>query len=112
MSAGKKYTQAQVESPSALEFGFALNSRLVARPIPAWFPIMSKAEIIQELPKLDRADRQEILDRLCALQDAELSGVHQQWVDEALRSGPARPASAADWDGALQRGLSRGSNRS
>jgi hypothetical protein len=75
------------------------------------FPVMSKAEIIEELPKLARADRQEILDRLCALQDAEHSGVHQQWMDESLRSGPARPASATEWEGALQNGLSRATKR-
>lgn len=68
---------------------------------------MSKAEIMAELPKLGPAERQEIFDRLCALQEVELSGVHQQWMDEAMNSGPARPATAADWDGALQRGLSR-----
>lgn len=72
---------------------------------------MSKAEIMEELPKLGRAERQEIFDRLCALEEGELSGVHQQWMDEALGSGPARPASAADWDGALQRGLSRATKR-
>ena len=72
---------------------------------------MSKAEIMEELPKLGRAERQEIFDRLCALEEGELSGVHQQWMDEALGSGPARPASVADWDGALQRGLSRATKR-
>ena len=68
---------------------------------------MSKAEIIEELPKLDRAARLEIFDRLCALQEQDDSPVHQQWVDEALDSGPARPATASDWEGALQRGLAR-----
>ena len=62
-----------------------------------WFSAMSKAEII---------------DRLCALQETELRGVHQQWVDEALSSGPARPASPCDWNGALQRGLSCADERS
>ena len=73
---------------------------------------MSKAEILELLPKLGPTDRQEIMDRLCDLQEAELSQVHQQWVDEALNSGPARPATAADWQGALQRGLARAVNRS
>ena len=68
---------------------------------------MSKAEILAELPKLGRDERQEILDHLCALQEAEFSGVHQKWVDEAVHSGPARPGSSSDWDDALQRGLSR-----
>ena len=72
---------------------------------------MSKAEILSELPKLKHDERAEILDRLCALQETELSEVHQKWVDEALNSGPARPASNADWEEALQRGLSRASKR-
>ena len=66
---------------------------------------MSKAEILELLPTLGPMDRQEILDRLCDLQEAQFSHVHQQWVVEALSSGPARPATAADWQGALQRGL-------
>ena len=66
---------------------------------------MSKAEILLELPKLKRDERAEILDRLCALQEAELSDVHQKWIDEALNSGAARPASNDDWEKALQRGL-------
>ena len=73
---------------------------------------MSKAEIIEELPKLGSDERREILDRLCALQETELSGVHQQWVDEALNSGSARPASPSDWNDALQRGLSGADKRS
>ena len=73
---------------------------------------MRKAEIIELLPKLGPTDRQEILDRLCDLQAAEFGQAHQKWVDEALNSGPARPATAADWQGALQRGLARAAKRS
>jgi hypothetical protein len=68
---------------------------------------MSKAEILAELPKLRNEERLEILERLCVLQEEESSQTHQQYVDEALRSGPARPATSADWDGCLQRGLER-----
>ena len=32
---------------------------------------------------------------------------HQQWVDEALASGPAEPKSQADWDTLKERVLSR-----
>jgi hypothetical protein len=59
---------------------------------------MSKARIVEELPKLGRDERQEIFDRLCALQEAEFSGVHQQWVNQAMNSGPALPASPSNWD--------------
>ena len=68
---------------------------------------MSKAEILAELPKLPRDDRFEILERLYEIHEAELTSVHQRFVDEALSSGPARPATEADWQGALQRGLTR-----
>jgi hypothetical protein len=68
---------------------------------------MSKTEIVEVLPTLGPDERQEMLDRLCDLQEAEPQPVHQQWVNQALDSGPAAPASAADWDGALKRGLAR-----
>jgi hypothetical protein len=73
---------------------------------------MSKAEILDLLPTLRPDERQEILDRLCDLQEADLTAVHQEWVNEALDSGTARPAEAADWEGALTRGLARASKRS
>jgi len=73
---------------------------------------MSKTEILEVLPTLRPDERQEILDRLCDLQEAELQAVHQEWVNEALNSGPVAPASAADWDGALERGLARAAKRS
>jgi hypothetical protein len=46
------------------------------------------------------------------LQEAELRTIHQEWVNEALNSGPAGPAAAADWEGALKRGLARAAKRS
>jgi hypothetical protein len=73
---------------------------------------MSKAEILDQLPKLRPEERQEVLDRLCDLQEAELRAVHQEWVNEALKSGPARPAAASDWEGALNRGLAQVPKRS
>jgi len=69
---------------------------------------MSKADILEQLPRLGSNERQEIFDRLCELQESELHATHQQWVDEALKSGPATPATEADWQGALRRGLARG----
>jgi hypothetical protein len=73
---------------------------------------MSKAEVLELLPTLRPEERQEIFERLCDLQEADLRKVHQQWVDEAIGSGPARPATTADWEGALQRGLARAAKRS
>ena len=73
---------------------------------------MSKAEILDLLPTLRPDERQEMLDRLCDLQEAEVGTVHQEWVNEALNSGPAGPAAAGDWEEALQRGLARAAKRS
>ena len=72
---------------------------------------MSKAEMLDLLSTLRPDERQEILDRLCDLQESDLWAVHQEWVNEALDSGPARPAETADWEGALTRGLARASKR-
>ncbi len=72
---------------------------------------MSKAEILDLLPRLKPEERQEILEWLCDLQEADLRSVHQEWVDEALSSGPARPATSADWEGALKRGLAQAAKR-
>jgi len=60
------------------------------------------------LPKLGKEERREILDRLCALEEADWAESHQELVIAVLRSGPARPADPSDWEGALQRGLDRG----
>ena len=72
---------------------------------------MSKTEILETLPSLGSDERREIIERLCDLEEAELTGYHQHLVDEALQSGPAKPATETDWDSALQRGLKRGSKK-
>ena len=69
---------------------------------------MSKAEILELLPKLGRNERREIFDRLWELEEAESGESDQKLVDEALHSGPARLSTPADWEGALHRGLERG----
>lgn len=73
-----------------------------------WLVPTSTGEILELLPRLDVAERRVILDRLCALEEAESTGLHQKWVDEALGSGPAGTAAPSDWESALQRGLERG----
>lgn len=72
---------------------------------------MSKAEIIDELPKLAASERQEILERLCILEEAGFTAAHQALVDEALASGPAQAATPAHWQQALERGLKRAGKR-
>jgi hypothetical protein len=73
---------------------------------------MSKADILLELPRLNREDRREILEQICALDEADLTAAHQAWIDAALRSGPAVPAKAGDWPDALARGLKRAGHES
>jgi len=86
---------------------FVYLSNLPCRRFPHIFAMMSKAEILAQLPNLPKEDIQEIFDRLCDLQAADASGLHQQWVDEAFQSGPALPGSEADWEEALRKGLAR-----
>jgi hypothetical protein len=50
---------------------------------------MSTGEILALLPKLGNEERREILDRLCALEEADCTESHQELIDEALRSGNA-----------------------
>lgn len=71
---------------------------------------MSTAGMLEPLPQLCRDERQGILDRFCTLQEAELGRVHHHGVDEAMKSGQARPATPEDWVRALQRGLARSGN--
>jgi hypothetical protein len=68
---------------------------------------VSQSEILELLPRLTSEQRREVLDRLLTLEAAESRESHQQWIDEALQSGPSLPATAADWENAFQRGLQR-----
>ena len=68
---------------------------------------MSKAEIIDQLPKLAADERREILEHLCIIEESEFTAAHQALVDEAFASGPAHEATPAKWQQALERGLAR-----
>ena len=67
-------------------------------------------EILETLPSLGSDERHEIIERLCDLEASEMTGHHQRLVDEALQSGPAKPATASDWNSSLQRGLAANPN--
>jgi hypothetical protein len=57
-----------------------------------------------------RSFNQEVLYRLQASFDQELKSVtrlHQQWLDEGLQSGPARPFDRAKFKAAVRRGLEK-----
>src|ERR1035441_7381974 len=66
---------------------------------------VSKAEILNVLPTLRPDERQEILDRLCDLREAELGAVHQEWVNEALSSGPAPPCGGGRLGRSFEEGI-------
>jgi hypothetical protein len=81
---------------------------VVCRVDTRYIHAMSKAEILSQLPTLPLSERREILESLLALEDRELTAAHQAWIDEAVASGPATPATADDWKAALERGLAGG----
>ena len=45
------------------------------------------------------------------LEEAAASGLHQTWMNEALKSGPAKPGTPGQWEKALKRGLAKGRHR-
>ena len=42
------------------------------------------------------------------LEEAAVTGLHQAWINESLKSGPAEPATARQWATTLKRGLAKG----
>jgi hypothetical protein len=57
-----------------------------------------------------RSLNQELLYRVQLAFDLEEAGatkLHQQWIDESLASGPAKPANKEQWDRALKQGLAK-----
>ena len=59
---------------------------------------MSKAEIIDELPRLSEEDRAEILDRLCDLVEAGGPSEREKaLLDEAQANYDANPSAGAPW---------------
>ena len=64
---------------------------------------MSKAEILQELPGLGLDERQEILERLCELEERDsISGVslpndEKQVLDKELEEFRANPNAGSSW---------------
>lgn len=59
---------------------------------------MSKAEILEELPRLSRQERGEILDCLWRLEEiAGPTEIEAQLLDEAQAAYEANPADGATW---------------
>ena len=64
---------------------------------------MSKTEILAELPKLNAADRREIFDRLCEMEERDLlNGVatpeERALLDRELEEYPRNPDAGSTWD--------------
>ena len=45
------------------------------------------------------------------LEEAALTKLHQSWIDEAIASGPARPAGKNQWQRVSERALQRARER-
>jgi hypothetical protein len=59
---------------------------------------MSKAEILDELPRLSAADRAEIFDRLCAIEEAGGPTEHEKAVlNEAQARYDADSSTGSPW---------------
>ena len=72
---------------------------------------MSKAEILEELPKLKREDRRQIFERLCELEDRDLlNGVEPSAEEKALLDGELKeyqknPEAGSTWEQVEARAL-------
>ena len=68
---------------------------------------MSKAEILNELPKLNADDRREILERICDLEDVGLTSNEKAFLDQRLAECRENPSAWVTWEDAKLRILSR-----
>lgn len=64
---------------------------------------MSKMEILAELPKLDMADRREIFDRLCDMEERDLlnggaTPEEKALLDRELEEYRRNPEAGSAWD--------------
>ncbi len=64
---------------------------------------MSKIEILQELPKLGRAERREILEKICELEEDELlrggepSAEEKALLDQEWKDFQQNPTAGSSW---------------
>ena len=65
---------------------------------------MSKAEILQELPKLGPEDRREILERICEIEEHDLlkggepTAEEKALLDRELEDYQSNPQAGSSWD--------------
>jgi putative addiction module component (TIGR02574 family) len=65
---------------------------------------MSKAEILAELPKLKLADRREIFDRICEMEELELlhgsqpTAEERELLDRELEEYRKNPKAGSSWE--------------
>ena len=88
--------------------GLCLDERLGALrawTLPTTFVFMSKAEILEQLPTLNPAERQEIRDRIWQLEEEELlkgraqpSDAEKALLDAEFDDFARNPASGSSWE--------------
>jgi putative addiction module component (TIGR02574 family) len=64
---------------------------------------MSKMEILAELPKLELADRREIFDRICEMEEHDLltggaTAEEKKLLDRELEEYQRNPAAGSSWN--------------
>ena len=64
---------------------------------------MSKMEILAELPKLELADRREIFDRICEMEERDLitggaTGEEKKQLDRELEEYLRNPEAGSSWN--------------
>ena len=64
---------------------------------------MSKMEILAELPKLELADRREIFDRICEMEERDLitggaTGEEKKLLDRELEEYRRNPEAGSSWN--------------
>jgi hypothetical protein len=68
---------------------------------------MSKAEILDELSRLSAAERREILERICDLEDSELTAREIAFLEERFTESRRDPGAWSSWEKAKPRIISR-----
>jgi hypothetical protein len=68
---------------------------------------MSKAEILDQLPKLGLEDRREILERICELDGSTMSASEKEFLDQRLAECRGDKVAWSTWDEAKARIVSR-----
>jgi hypothetical protein len=103
----------------------AIGGQLTTKTVPVWFqrmPNYTLKKIPDDLLALAQSSaasnfrslNQELIHRVQLsfdLEEAAATKLHTAWIQEALESGPGKPATEARWRAALSRGIARAKSR-